>query len=74
MTHNRPIFHCQCCGAVVAQESFRLPPFCCGREMVKAAEETLPDDFAHELDIEPDIAGLGLAPRREAVEREHVSV
>lgn len=74
MTHNRPIYHCQCCGAVVVQESFRLPPFCCGREMVKAAEETLRDDFAHELDLEPEIARPRLAPRREAAEREHVSV
>jgi hypothetical protein len=41
--------------------------------MVKAAEETLRDGFAHELDIEPDIARPRLAPRREAVEREHVS-
>ncbi len=53
MIVNHPIYHCQCCGAVVRQESFRLPPFCCGHEMVKAAEETLRDDFAHELDLEP---------------------
>lgn len=75
MIHNRPIFHCQCCGAVIRQEAFRLPPFCCGQEMVKAGEETLRDDFAHELDIgpmEPD--GPQFAPRRFASEADHVSV
>lgn len=75
MIHNRPIFHCQCCGAVIRQEAFRLPPFCCGQEMVKAGEETLRDDFAHELDIGPmELDGPQLAPRRFASEADHVSV
>jgi hypothetical protein len=74
MKHNRPIYHCQCCGAVVRQEAFRLPPFCCGCEMIKAAEETLQDDFAHELDIEPALVEPRLAPRWTAQEPEHVSV
>jgi len=75
MIHNRPIFHCQCCGAVVLQEAFRLPPFCCGREMIKAGEETLRDDFTHDLDLE--LSGLNepqVAPRWTAQEAEHVSV
>lgn len=41
MTYNRPIFHCECCGRVVTQEPHQLAPFCCGREMCKAGEETL---------------------------------
>lgn len=75
MIHNRPIFHCECCGAVVRQEPFRLPPFCCGHEMVKAGEETLRDDFAHEFELEP--AGLNrsqVAPHWSNWEAEHVSV
>jgi hypothetical protein len=74
MTHNRPIYHCQCCGAVTVQEPFRLPPFCCGHEMVKAAEETLRDDFAHELDVEPRLTEPRMAPRWSTPEPEHVSV
>ena len=52
MIHNRPIYHCQCCGAVITQESQRQPPFCCGQVMFKAAEETWRDDFAPERDFE----------------------
>ena len=74
MNHNRPIFHCQCCGAVVLQEAFRLLPFCCGHEMIKAGEESLEDDFAHELDIEPEFARPRLAPRRTMPEQEQVAV
>lgn len=74
MTHNRPIYHCQCCGAIIVQEPFRLPPFCCGHEMVKAAEETLSDDFARELDVEPGLTEPWMAPRWSAPEPEHVSV
>ena len=75
MIRNRPIYHCQCCGAVIRQEAFRLPPFCCGHEMVKAGEETLRDDFTHELDMEP--AGLNepqVAPRWSGQGAEHFSV
>lgn len=75
MKRNRPIYHCQSCGAVVRQEPFRLPPFCCGHEMVKAAEETLRDDFAHELDLEPPGFNEPLvAPRWSGQDVEHVSV
>ena len=63
MIHNRPFYHCQCCGAVVAQEAYRLPPFCCGREMIRAGEEALLGNFAHELDIEPALVEPRLAPR-----------
>lgn len=47
MIHNRPIFHCPCCGAVLAQEPRRLPPNCCGDVMFNAAEETWRDDFGN---------------------------
>jgi len=53
MIHNRPIYHCQCCGAVITQEPHRLPPSCCGQMMVKVGEETLRDDFAEVLELEP---------------------
>ncbi len=74
MIRNRPIFHCQHCGAVVLQEAFRLPPFCCRHEMTKAGEETLRDDYARELDVEPP--GFNeprVAPRWSAPDMEHVS-
>lgn len=35
------IFHCLCCGSVVDQELNRLPPFCCGIEMMKASERSV---------------------------------
>lgn len=38
--HNRPIYHCLCCGHVLVTEPVALAPFCCGREMTRAAEET----------------------------------
>ncbi len=59
---NQPIYHCQSCGAVVRQEPFRVPPFCCGQEMTKAGEETLRDDFARELEIEPGFGEPELVP------------
>lgn len=75
MTRNRPIYHCPCCGAVVRQEAFRLPPFCCGREMVKAAEETVQDDFAHGSDLEPPrLNEPQVAPHSSAEESERVSL
>lgn len=52
MIRNRPIFHCQNCGAVVRQEASRMPPFCCGQIMFKAGEETLSDAAIRELDGE----------------------
>jgi hypothetical protein len=75
MIRNRPIYHCECCGAVIRHEVFRLPPFCCGHEMVLAGEETLRDDFAHEMEVEPP--GLNepqVAPHHVAQGAEHVSV
>lgn len=39
-THNRPIYHCLCCGRVLVTAPVALAPFCCGREMTRAAEET----------------------------------
>ena len=75
MIRNRPIYHCQCCGAVVRQEPFRLPPFCCGHEMVKAGEETLRDDFAHELDVEsPGFNEPQVVPHWSDREAKHFSV
>lgn len=53
MIHNRPIYHCQSCGAVITQEPHRLPPFCCHQVMVKAAEETLREDFTPTQDGDP---------------------
>ncbi len=41
-TSNVGLYHCLCCGSVVEQELRRLPPFCCGVEMTKAAERTIP--------------------------------
>lgn len=46
--HNRPIVHCQWCGHVIVTEPAALAPFCCGREMIRAAEET--------CDAEEDVA------------------
>lgn len=74
MIRNSPIYHCQSCGAVVRQEAFRVPPFCCGHEMVKAAEETVRDDFVQELDLEPPrFNEAQIAPRWEPQSAEHVS-
>ena len=38
-SHNRPVYHCVSCGHVVAEEPGQVAPFCCGHEMIKAAEE-----------------------------------
>lgn len=57
MIHNRPIYHCPKCGAVVLQEASRLPPFCCGHVMVKAGEDTLRDDSVQEFEQRPMIEG-----------------
>lgn len=62
MIHNRPIYHCQCCGAVVTQEPNRLPPFCCHQVMVKAAEETLREEFTPAWDCDPVPNGIGRQP------------
>jgi hypothetical protein len=40
-THNRILFHCLCCGNVVHAEPQELIPDCCGKQMVKAAAETV---------------------------------
>ncbi len=75
MIRNRPIFHCQHCGAVVLQKAFRLPPFCCRHEMTKAGEETLRDDFTHELNMEPAVLNEPqVAPRWSGQGAEHFSV
>lgn len=74
MSHNRPIYHCEFCGAVVIQDPYRLPPFCCGHEMVKAGEETLRDDLVPNSEIEPVLSTGGLAPRRTSADSEAVNV
>ena len=71
MFRHRPIFHCECCGAVIRQESFHLPPFCCGSEMIMSDESVLFNDFANEMDIEPDLLKPRLAPYWTAQEPEH---
>ena len=40
-THNAIIYHCLSCGSVMHAEPAVEPPQCCGREMVKAAAETV---------------------------------
>ncbi len=72
--HNRPLYHCLSCGHIIAEEPGRLAPFCCGHEMVTEGEETLRDDFARELNIEPVPGETGLAPRWTAQESEPASV
>lgn len=52
MIYNRPIYHCQCCGAVVIQYPYRMAPLCCGQVMVKAAEETLRDDLSRDWNFD----------------------
>lgn len=74
MTHNRPIYHCQCCGAVVRQEPYHVPPFCCGQEMTKAGEETVAEDFTRELEIEPMLDDSRLAPHWSEHDPDHVTV
>lgn len=74
MIRNRPIYHCQHCGAIVRHEPFRVPPLCCGHEMTKAAEETLDDHFTNELEIEPLTSDSKLAPRWPEEEPGRVSV
>jgi hypothetical protein len=39
--HNICLYHCQYCGHVVEQEPNLMAPFCCGGEMIKAAEDTV---------------------------------
>lgn len=52
-TSNVGVYHCLCCGSVVEQERRRRPPFCCGLEMTKAGERTVPHD---ELLVPPLVA------------------
>jgi hypothetical protein len=40
-THNAVIYHCLCCGGVLHCESDGEAPECCGRQMVRAAAETV---------------------------------
>ena len=42
-THNVVIYHCLCCGTVMHREPDQEAPQCCGRQMVKAAAETIFD-------------------------------
>lgn len=72
--HNRPIYHCQCCGTVTRQEPFRVPPFCCGQEMTLAGEETLQDDFTKELDADSMLSDPPFAPRWSGQQTGHCSV
>jgi hypothetical protein len=51
--HNVPIYHCLCCGSILHGEMGATPPECCGREMVKAGEQTL-----HERQVESVKPGL----------------
>lgn len=41
--YNRPIYHCQTCGAIKRVELTAAVPICCGTYMVKAAMETVSD-------------------------------
>lgn len=43
-THNAVIFHCQSCGSISHCDCNTAPPVCCGREMVRAAGETVCDE------------------------------
>lgn len=40
-THNAVIYHCQSCGSVSHRDCNAVPPTCCGREMTRAAGETI---------------------------------
>lgn len=42
--HNAVIYHCQSCGSVSHCDCNSAPPVCCGREMVRAAGETICDE------------------------------
>ena len=42
-THNAIIYHCLGCGNVVHSELNVRAPQCCGKQMVKAAAETIID-------------------------------
>jgi len=47
-THNALIYHCLYCGNLVHSEPNVRAPQCCGKEMVKAAAETIFErDEAH---------------------------
>lgn len=73
-SHNRPIYHCVTCGSVITQEPFRLPPYCCGHEMVKAGEETMMADRTCDS-AEENVECDGKAtPRHAAPEGEHAVI
>ncbi len=38
------VYQCLSCGSLIEQELRRLPPFCCGIEMAKSCERTVPQD------------------------------
>lgn len=40
-THNAVIYHCQSCGSVSHCDRNAAAPTCCGRQMVRAAGETI---------------------------------
>lgn len=51
-THKALIYHCHSCGSVAHCDCEAVPPICCGREMVRAAGETI---------VDPNGDGLGKA-------------
>lgn len=44
LTHNRVIYHCLRCGAILHCERDQEIPCCCGRPMFNAAAQTVMDD------------------------------
>lgn len=44
MSHNVDLFHCLSCGRLIQQEPGTQVPICCETQMVKAAEETIPNN------------------------------
>jgi hypothetical protein len=48
-THNALLYHCLKCGSVAHIDFDAAPPRCCGREMARAAVETVCDEDNSEL-------------------------
>lgn len=48
-THNAIIYHCQSCGSISHCDCKAAAPTCCGREMVRAAGETVCDSNGDDL-------------------------
>ena len=58
-THNAIIYHCLRCGNLTHRDPEQEQPTCCGRKMVKAAEETI---FGDENEDEPLTGAVGDLP------------